>query len=59
MTPRFKGQPTFDLFEQCRLCGYKIQPHEAMRLHRDRMLCPKCGQTFNPMEGKKPPQSTS
>jgi hypothetical protein len=56
---RFKGKPQFGLTEPCRLRGYKIQPRERLYVGWSLMRCPKCGQHFDPLEGKKPPQSTS
>jgi len=54
MTPRFKGKPNFDLSVPCQSCGYKIQPHELVRLASHMVKCPSCGAVFDEMAGKKP-----
>jgi hypothetical protein len=52
MVPRFKGKPNFDFSQACRLCGYKIQPNELMRLASHTIQCPKCSGVFDEMESK-------
>jgi hypothetical protein len=32
----------FDLSTQCPECGYKIQPHELLRIDGERIHCPHC-----------------
>jgi ribosomal protein L37AE/L43A len=54
MKPRFKGEPNFDLSQLCPSCGYKIQPKELMRLASHIINCPRCGEAFDEMAGKKP-----
>lgn len=54
MAPRFKGKPSFDFSVLCRLCGYKIQPHELVRVASHIIQCPGCGGQFDEMAGKKP-----
>jgi uncharacterized Zn finger protein len=54
MAPRFKGVPNFDLSVPCPGCAYKIQPHELMRLASHTIKCPRCGEVFNQLAGKKP-----
>jgi predicted RNA-binding Zn-ribbon protein involved in translation (DUF1610 family) len=54
MTPRFKGVPQFDLSQLCPLCGYRIQPRELIRLASHTIRCPKCGDSFDEMAGKRP-----
>ena len=41
---RRKADPkSFDLTTPFPECGYKIPPAEMMRLDREHMRCPKCG----------------
>jgi uncharacterized Zn finger protein len=54
MTPRFKGKPNFDFAVPCPVCGYRIQPKELMRLASHIIRCPKCGEAFDEMNGRKP-----
>ncbi|HTZ60764.1 MAG TPA: hypothetical protein VMB49_21790 [Acidobacteriaceae bacterium] len=52
MSPRFKGQPNFNLAQACPLCGYAIQPRELLRLASHIIRCPKCGEAFDELAGK-------
>jgi predicted RNA-binding Zn-ribbon protein involved in translation (DUF1610 family) len=54
MTPRFKGKPNFDFSVLCVSCGYKIQPNELVRVASHMIQCPKCGEKFDEMAGRKP-----
>jgi uncharacterized Zn finger protein len=54
MAPRVKGKPNLDLSQPCPLCGHKIQPNELVRLASHTIKCPKCGEVFDEMAGRKP-----
>ncbi|WP_158750268.1 hypothetical protein [Acidobacterium sp. S8] len=43
---------SFDLSTTCPECGYKVQPHELLRIDSERMRCPNCKQdVVIPMKG--------
>jgi uncharacterized Zn finger protein len=53
MAPRFKGVPQFDLSTPCPECGHKIQPNELVRLASHTIRCPRCGEVFDELAGRK------